>query len=132
VDRPGGWHAAPALFRLFDLLPDEAPVPEAAESDPPGARAPSLLRLPGKVHPADFLRIIYPPPGAVLELHPGVGLALEAAGGTRPYRWIVNGLAPPQAGAGMAPSRVPDGPGFAHLTLTDAAARSVEETVRVR
>jgi penicillin-binding protein 1C len=133
--RPGAFArvvAAPVLFRLFDLLPEEAPVQEEAEPDPPGPRAPSLLRLPGRFHPADFPRIIYPPSGAVLEFHQGAGLALEAAGGTKPYRWMINGLPLPQSGAGLSPSWLPDGPGFAHVTLTDAAARSVDETVRVR
>jgi penicillin-binding protein 1C len=133
--RPGAFArgtAAPLLFRLFDLLPEEAAAPDMDAPAPPGPRARALLRLPGRGQQEGGPRILYPPAGAVLELPAGAALALEASGGTRPYHWAINGLPLPDAAAGQAPSWVPDGPGFAHLTLTDAAQNVVDETVRVQ
>jgi penicillin-binding protein 1C len=132
--RPGAFArevAAPILFKIFDLLP-ATPQAQDVPGQPDKSRAPSLLRLPGRGTQTGYPRIVYPPPNAVLELHQATGLALEAQGGKPPYRWTVNGFPLPLTTPGMAPSWKPDGPGFTHLTLTDNAARSVEETVRVQ
>ena len=136
--RPGAFArgtAAPLLFHVFDLLPDQPgwPVPAATAAD--GPLAPGLRHLHLR-EDRDFTpnlpRIVFPPAGAGLELHGGQALALEAAGGTPPYRWIVNGVPLPAPKLGSPPSWQPDGAGFAHLTVTDSADLSVEEDIRVQ
>jgi penicillin-binding protein 1C len=136
--RPGAFAratAAPLLFRLFDLLPDEPGWPPAAAPDDPATRAPELrhLRLPeDHLVTADPPRIVFPPAGAVLEAQQGQPLDLQAAGGTPPYRWIVNGVPLPPPPLGSPPSWQPDGAGFARLTLTDAADNAVQEEIRLQ
>jgi penicillin-binding protein 1C len=136
--RPGAFArgtAAPLLFRVFDLLPDQPGWPATAASDADGPRAPGLRHLHLR-EDRDFMpnapRIVFPPAGAGLEIHAGQALALEAAGGTPPYRWIINGVPLPAPQLGSPPSWQPDGAGFAHLTVTDSADLSVEEDIRVR
>ncbi len=128
--------AAPLLFRLFDLLPEDAapadPVEQAADQMP---RAPALRHLPlrdARPLQGDFPHIVYPPANATLALEPGDALSLEASGGAPPYRWAINGeaLAPPPIGRSTAWH--PDGPGFVHVTLTDAMEHSVQEDVRLQ
>ncbi|HEX3418271.1 MAG TPA: hypothetical protein VHT21_17985 [Stellaceae bacterium] len=46
------------------------------------------LRRPAA--PAEGLKIVYPPDGALIEWR-GEELPLEAAGGKRPLRWLVDG-----------------------------------------
>jgi penicillin-binding protein 1C len=134
--RPGAFAratAAPLLYRIFDLLPEESGAPEVMPEVPAGARAPALVRLPGRgQRVTGGPRIVYPPAGAVLEVAHGAALALEAAGGVRPYHWAVDGVPLADEAAGEAPDWVPDGPGFAHLTLTDSAQNVVQEVVRVQ
>ncbi len=136
--RPGAFArgtAAPLLFRLFDLMPEDPGWKPAAALSLPGARAPYLqhLRLRGdRLFAADPPRIVFPPAGATLEAPEGAPLDLEAAGGTPPYRWIVNGVPLPAAALGSAPSWQPDGVGFVHLTLTDSADVSVQEEIRIQ
>jgi penicillin-binding protein 1C len=130
--------AAPLLFRLFDLLPEEGDdfVEEPSrDSDCRCARAPSMRRLPARdahLLQTEFPHILYPPAGVVLELPPGGALSLEAAGGFPPYRWAVNGVPLPAPKPDDPASWQPDGPGFAHVTLTDSLDHVVEEVVRLQ
>jgi len=136
--RPGAFArgtAAPLLFRLFDMLPDDPGWPAPARPETGAPRAPALRQLPprdGRLFGTNAPRILFPPPDSVMELRPGQTIALEAAGGVPPYQWAVNGipLAPPPLGS--LPEWHPDGAGFAHLTLTDAADHSTQETLRLQ
>ena len=138
--------AAPLLFRLADLLPERegAPAPPAGvveagpgrplpepmrrfEVDPAG-RAPGAARLPP-------LAVAFPPDGSEVDLSAGTPapepLPLEAMGGAPPFRWLVNGN--PVADAAPGPAQwQPDGPGFAEVTVIDAAGQKASATVRLR
>jgi penicillin-binding protein 1C len=135
--RPGAYGrntAAPLLFALFDLLPGEPgadPGAAAAGTAEPGPLPRALARfadrdglraLPNLNPP----RILYPPDGARIELAQKDGrlgpLQLEADSGRPPYRWSVNGM-PVAAAVAAAPRWQPDGPGFARVTVIDAAGR---------
>ncbi|MBI5166091.1 MAG: penicillin-binding protein 1C [Magnetospirillum sp.] len=127
--------AAPVLFRVFDLLPpDRGPRPAPAQPDhalfhrqPP----PALARLEpesgeGPVRGAERLRILFPPDGITVESL-AEGVALRAAGGRPPLRWVVDGR-PLAEGASFWR---PDGNGFARLVVIDADGRRAASGVRV-
>jgi len=137
--RSGRLTAAPILFKIGDLL---GPAMPRNEAPPPlGAVLAGRNELPARLQrldpgpapraaPAGGPKIVYPPDGAVIEWR-GEELPLEAAGGKRPLRWLVDGtpLAP-------APPRrpvywQPDGVGFARLTVIDGNGRSAHSTVRL-
>ena len=136
--RPGAFArgtAAPLLFRVFGLLPEEPAPPAPATPSATMPAAPALRHLAGRdrrLLQPDYPHILYPPPGATLALQPGQPLALEASGGTPPYRWAIDGQPLPQPPLGENPAWRPDGPGFAHLTLTDNADHFTEEDLRLR
>lgn len=145
--RPGSFGrntAAPLLFKLFDLLPledDAVPWPRSASVEAMAPLSPSLRRFaPGRpmlaAIEASTPRIVFPPAGAVLDYRARDGaatpIALEAAGGTPPYRWAVNGAPLPPPPLGTMPSWLPDGAGFARISLTDGDDRTASETVRLR
>ncbi len=134
--RPGAYGrntAAPLLFQIFDLLPPEPMAPDGVRAIASRHLAAGLKHF---VASNDLMgltaahgsppRITYPPAGAHIELaRSGKDLApltLEAAGGSPPYRWAVNGqpVAPPRIGAPVA--WVPDGPGFVKISVTDHAS----------
>lgn len=145
--RPGAFGrntAAPLLFKLFDLLPQEG---DAVPAPPrPAAREASLRLAPALQHYAPGRttlpgggagpRIIFPPADATLDAIGSKGaatpIALEASGGTPPYRWAVNGVPLPAPPLGTAPSWQPDGPGFARVSVTDGKNRTATEGVRLR
>jgi penicillin-binding protein 1C len=124
--------AAPVLFRIFDLLPDQGGRPMARR--PAGviaavnAELPTRLQRFGRaatavaslVRPlAPPLAITFPPDGAVVELEHGEAgpgsapapLPLAAEGGTRPLRWLSTAAtwpprrtAAPRPGSRMVPA----------------------------
>jgi penicillin-binding protein 1C len=123
--------AAPVLFRIFDILPPEPTSPQAAPSVlNERAIAPSLRVFQSSQGPLAVAkgptnppRITFPPSGARIELN-RVGktwapLALEVAGGTPPYRWIVNGEPLPVEPVGAPTSWIADGPGWVRITVVD-------------
>jgi penicillin-binding protein 1C len=129
--RPGAFAretAAPLMFRLLDLLPaedrDVAAEPAERGLAPRRLAARDAQPLLAGARP----RIVYPPAGVLLKLEDGASLALEGTGGQAPYAWSVNGV--PVRGSRSAHWQ-PDGPGFVHLTLTDALGRSVQEDLEV-
>jgi penicillin-binding protein 1C len=142
--RPGAFGintAAPLLFKIFDLLPQEPPH----VSHRPRAPVDATHLAPGLRHfaPADAPllsgpaapRIVYPPAGATIDVAQEEGkplpIALEVSGGKPPYRWIVDGVPLPVPPIGAVMSWTPDGPGFARLSVMDADSRVTSEELRL-
>jgi penicillin-binding protein 1C len=73
---------------------------------------------------------VYPPDGAVIEWR-GEELPLEAAGGNRPLRWLIDGKPLPPGPPRWPLYWQPDGIGFSQLTVIDASGRSARSTVRL-
>jgi penicillin-binding protein 1C len=129
--------AAPVLFKIADLL-GAAQSRNTARS-PSGALLVSRNGLPPRLRHLDpgaqaTLRsggpkIIYPPDGASIEWR-GEEMPLEAAGGMRPLRWLVDGRPLPQE-AHRGNYWQPEGIGFVQLSVIDAAGRSAHSTVRL-
>ena len=133
--RPGAFGretAAPIMFRLFDLLPPEPPP-----TDPPvlaeQRRAPALRHFAAADLPASAapLQITFPPADARLEVDPDNPIALEVAGGTPPYTWVVNGMPLPKQPLGISRSWKPDSVGFARLSVMDRTGRTASEMVQL-
>ena len=117
--------ALPMLARLFELLP-AAPRPIPPPSPPPRARM-SVAR-------ADGLRLLFPPPGAVLgsELLGGdTTVTLRAMGGQRPLTFLVDGAKLATDPARREAAWRPAAPGFYRLTVLDAEGGAARATVRV-
>ena len=112
--------ALPVLARVFALLP-------AAPRDGMTVR-PVASASEGQ---ADRLRLLFPPPGAVLAAEEG-SVTLRAAGGRRPLTFLVDGAPIPHEAARRETSWTPDGPGFYRLTILDADGVAVRAEVRVR
>lgn len=126
--------AAPLMERLFELLP-----PDGGQSGfvaPPAVAARSLSPALRRYHAAGRgPQIVYPPPGSAIESRRADGtmtpVGLEASGGRPPYRWRVDG-APLTVLPGGEPGWVPDGIGFAHVSVTDDDDRSAAVELRIR
>ena len=142
--RPGAFGintAAPLLFKIFDLLPQEPPHVSHRPREPVDAThlAPSLRHfapadaplLSGPAAP----RIVYPPAGATIDVAGEEGkplpIALEVSGGKPPYRWMVDGVPLPVPPIGAVMSWIPDGPGFARLSVMDADSHVTSEDLRL-
>jgi penicillin-binding protein 1C len=133
--------AAPVLFKIADLL--GSPPPRAALPAPEGALLigsndlPARLRrlepdtpVRGAAAAGGAPRIVYPPDGAVIEWR-GEELPLEAMGGKKPLRWLVDGKPLPLGEPRHPVYWRPEGIGFAQLTVIDAAGSSARSTVRL-
>jgi penicillin-binding protein 1C len=137
--RSGRLTAAPVLFKIADLL-GSAPS-QTGTSPPPGALLAGRNELPARLQrldpgplaqaaPSGAPKIVYPPDGALIEWR-GEELALEAVGGKRPLRWLVDGR-PLPAGVPRQPTYWrPDSVGFSQLIVIDADGRSARSTVRL-
>ncbi len=75
-------------------------------------------------------QIVYPPDGALIEWR-GEEVPLEAAGGKRPLRWLVDGKPLPSPAPRRQIYWQPEGVGFARLTVIDGEGRSAHSTVRL-
>ncbi len=121
----GASMALPMLARLFGLLP-AAPRPE-----PPPLPA---AREQHTAH-ADSLRLLFPPPGAVLGA-PLSGdasrVVLRAMGGRRPLTFLVDGAPLATDPARREAAWRPTAPGFYRLTVLDAAGGAAHASVRVK
>jgi penicillin-binding protein 1C len=130
--------AAPILFKIADLLGpsrsrNPAPPPSGALLVGRNDLPPRLRHLdPGAqaISQTGGPMIVYPQDGALIEWR-GEDVPLEATGGKKPLRWLVDGrpLTP------AAPSRgiywQPEGIGFVRLSVIDATGRSAHSTVRL-
>ena len=114
--------ALPLLAQIFDLLP---PAPR----DPPPRFAPEAR---GALHAdtADALRLLFPPPGAVLSNDGPV--TLRAMGGRRPLAFLVDGAPIMADAARRQASWLPPGPGFYRVTVLDADGSATRVGVRVK
>ncbi|GAB3117741.1 penicillin-binding protein 1C [Novispirillum itersonii] len=128
--------AAPLLFRVFDLLPPDR-GPRRPPRDPDHAlfrsQPPVALRVLGTdpAEPAptatrERLRILFPPDGSTVEPLED-GIALKAAGGRPPLRWVANGVPLPMG----ATFWQPDSSGFSRLSVVDADGRRSAITLQV-
>jgi penicillin-binding protein 1C len=107
------------MGRVFDLLP-EAPRPASR----PGRAPVRAARL------ADSLRLLFPPPGAVLS---GDGpVTLRAMGGRRPLTFLVDGAPLRADPARREAAWLPEAPGFYRVTILDADGAAAHAAVRVR
>ncbi|RVT96049.1 penicillin-binding protein 1C [Rhodovarius crocodyli] len=111
--------ALPILARVMALVPPAplAPLQVRAQAAP-------LAEAP------DRLRLLFPPPGAVLE--DGADLVIRSAGGQRPLIFMVDG-----APIGSEPARrearwQPPGPGHYRITVLDAEGSATGATIRIR
>jgi penicillin-binding protein 1C len=110
--------AVPVLSRLFDLLPPAPrPVPETPR------REATVLR-------ADALRLLFPPPDAVLG--GGGPVVLRAMGGRRPLTFLIDGAPLPADPARREAAWTPPAPGFYRLTVLDAEGNAARAAVRIR
>ena len=110
--------AVPLLARLFDLLPP-APRP-----------VPPPLRREATTAQADALRLLFPPPDAVLS---GDGrVVLRAMGGRRPLTFLVDGAPLPADPARREAAWTPPAPGFYRVTVLDAEGSAARAAVRVQ
>ena len=114
--------AAPILFRLFGLLPREAPIPARDDPVASASLAPGLARSV----PRATLRMMFPPGNVDLAFAPSSAIDLRAVGGRPPYRWIADGT-PLAPRARWAPS----GPGFSHLTVIDRDGQSASADIKL-
>lgn len=112
--------ALPILARVFSTLP-------AAPREGMAVRAVASAQD----GPADRLRLLFPPPGAVLA-EEGGAVTLRAAGGRRPLTFLVDGSPIPHEAARRETSWTPSGPGFYRVTVLDADGAAARVEVRVR
>ncbi|MEN9499819.1 MAG: hypothetical protein RIS83_1638 [Pseudomonadota bacterium] len=111
--------ALPLLARVFALLP-AAPLERAAIR--PDA-APAALG-------ADPLRLLFPPPGAVLAEGAGP-VVLRVAGGRRPLTFLVDGAPIARDATRRELAWLPPGPGFYRIAIMDAEGALVAADLRV-
>lgn len=132
--------AAPLLFRLFTLLPPDHNTPLVPPPEPDiTSLAPNLQIFGGRavssVRTTRGLRILFPPPGAVLQVSQNGStspISLESAGGVPPYRWVINGIMLPPQPLGESLDWQPGSLGFVHIALLDAQDHTVSEYIELR
>ncbi len=112
--------ALPVLGHVFDLLPQAPRAPAPAAAPAQTARAPE----------ADALRLLFPPPGAVLSSDGPV--TIRVMGGQRPLTFLVDGARLPTDRVRREAAWVPPGPGFYRLTVLDAEGTATRAAVQVR
>jgi penicillin-binding protein 1C len=134
--------AAPLMRRLFDLLPPDAL--DGFGTPPPGAVIASNADLPAilrrfdrsvDVMPVPELAIAFPPDGVRvrIERHNDTAdtLPLRADGGVPPFTWLVNGAPVPSFGRLSTGEWLPDGSGYADISVIDSRGQSAAARVFV-
>ncbi|SNB53011.1 penicillin-binding protein 1C [Arboricoccus pini] len=135
-----GIKAAAIMQHVFGLLPPVA-LPVLPQNSPFAGDAPATLvrldtrglRMPGTKPPT----IAFPIAGSalLLDLNGGdpkmAGVALRAEGGTRPYRWLVDGRSLTSDTFATQTWWAPREPGFSTITVVDATGASASANVRV-
>ena len=117
-DATGRSLALPLLARVVGLLP-EAPRPQ-----------PPPIPMARGGEPASALRLLFPPPDAVLATDGPV--VLRAMGGRRPLTFLVDGAPLPGTAARRETGWLPEGPGFYTITVLDADGLAARAPVRVQ
>lgn len=134
----GASAAAPLLFEAFARLgtpPEPLPPRPADLPDLTHAGLPPGLRRFGPGAPEEGPRIASPPDGAVVDVGaagPGAALGVRVQGGAAPFVWMLDGRvlpADPFARSLLLPVA---GPGFARITVIDAAGAAARAEVLVR
>jgi penicillin-binding protein 1C len=136
--------AAPILFDAFARIgadPELPPKPAEALVARSSALPPPLRHLrhdaPKSLAAANTapLRIAFPPNGARVDLglsRPDASaLALKAQGGVPPLTWIVNGAPVGAPDLRRQANWIPDGSGFARVSVIDAKGATDSVSVRV-
>jgi penicillin-binding protein 1C len=114
--------ALPLMNRVFDLLPADPRRPE---------RTPTAPLMQGmEAANADALRLLFPPPGAVLSADGQV--TIRVMGGRRPLTFLVDGSPLPTEPVRREANWRPASPGFYRLTVLDADGAAAQARVRVR
>ena len=138
--RSGRLTAAPVLFKIADLL--GSPASKTDAPPPAGALLVGRHGLPLRLQRLDpdqparaessasTPMIVYPLDGAQLEWR-GEEVPLEAIGGKRPFRWLIDGIPLPLELPRRPIYWQPEGIGFSELTVIDADGRSARSTVRL-
>jgi penicillin-binding protein 1C len=114
--------ALPLLTRVFDLLPGDPRQVERL------ARGPAMPGLEPAA--ADSLRLLFPPPGAVLSADGQV--TIRVMGGRRPLTFLLDGAPLPAEAVRREATWRPASPGFYRLTVLDADGAAAQARVRVR
>jgi penicillin-binding protein 1C len=133
--------AAPILFDAFartgEPLVPLPPMPDAAPLTLAELPAPlQRFRANGAPPPvlgareAAPLAVAYPPDGARVEVEDGAELALKAAGGVAPFRWLVDGRPLPPERRREASWPV-TGAGFSRVTVMDATGATASASIRL-
>jgi penicillin-binding protein 1C len=132
--------AAPLLFEAFDRVsPTRTPLP----APPRDALVVSNSELPQplrrfrqtaeEVLADSGPKIAFPPDGAHVELGLGAGdaspLALKLRDGQPPFAWMVNGMPLQTDPHARTTFWLPDGRGFATISVIDASGQSARTTV---
>jgi penicillin-binding protein 1C len=112
--------AVPLLARLFDILPS---APRHAPRDPPRPRTATATAAPSD------LRLLFPPPGAVLSQG---DVVIRAMGGRRPFAFLVDGEKLPAEPFGRETRWTPPSAGFYRLTVLDADGEAARSAVSVK
>jgi len=129
--------AAPLLAEIAQALP---PLPLDLPAFVPGLLSlpvealPALLREFGRpalldAGPVDSLELVFPKSGSLLQA--GEAIPLLARGGTPPHVFLVEGVPQKPASPRSQPAWMPEGTGFFHVSVMDAAGRSVQAEVFV-
>ncbi|MGL4810546.1 MAG: penicillin-binding protein 1C [Beijerinckiaceae bacterium] len=136
--------AAPILFDAFARIGVDTDFPRAPAGvlNASTAQLPPPLRHLRKDAPKTLaavtqipLRIAYPPANARVDLNLTQGgekesLVLKANGGTPPFTWLVNGVPIGEAHARRQAQWLPDGAGFAQVSIIDA--QGATDSVKIR
>lgn len=136
----GFGNAAPLLFSAFRA---SGVASVALSAPPPGAARIAQAQLPPSLRrfapDANGLtavstrekppRIVYPPEGARVELGQSpdgnpLPLVLKLQGGRAPFRWLANGMPLDQLSRNRTSQWMPDGAGYATLTVIDSIGRA--------